>query len=254
MKLLIAGYYTAPILALQQLFAQGFTNKDVALLTYGDDKRNEPLLAFAEATGIEVQTFAVKSDEALLWIRERGFDTLFSLYYRHLIPARVLEHFNGRAVNLHAGRLPDYAGCWSSAWSIINGEPYARYTYHYMTPEFDAGNILYWSHTRIEGEDTAFSLYHRLLHHAIGEFMPVLEKLGADGEPQKGERRYYGRELPHGGYIDPTWTDEQVERFIRAMIFPPFKGAMLRLSDGTEREILTMEDYARWREQTNAVS
>ena len=32
-------------------------------------------------------------------------------------------------------------------------------------------------------------------------------------------------------------------RFIRAMTFPPFKGALLRLADGSDREILSVDQY-----------
>lgn len=244
MKILIAGYYTPPIHALEILFAQGYKPSDVALLTY-DDARNQTLLAFARAHGIETQTFHVKSRDCLEWVKARGFDTLLSLYYRHIIPASILELFPGRAVNLHAGLLPQYAGCWSSPWAIINGEIYSGFTWHYMTLEIDAGNILREGGVPILDADTAYSLYHRVLLSGIYHLSQVLELIegGKPGVEQHGERRYYNRSLPFDGYIQPGWTDEQVERFIRAMVFPPFTGALWRDPQGVDHEILSMEQY-----------
>lgn len=244
MKILIAGYYTPPIHALEILFAQGYKPSDVALLTY-DDARNQPLLAFARAHGIETRTFHVKSRACLDWVKARGFDTLLSLYYRHIIPASILDLFPGRAVNLHAGLLPQYAGCWSSPWAIINGEDHSGFTWHYMTPDIDAGNILRHARIVIWDTDTAYSLYHRVLLSGIYQLVDVLELIdrGDPGVEQYGERRYYSRSLPHHGYIQPGWTDEQVERFIRAMYFPPFTGALWRDPQGSDHEILTMVQY-----------
>lgn len=244
MKLLIAGYYTPPIHALEILFAQGYSPSDVALLTY-DDARNRTLLHFAAAHGVEVQTFSCKSDDCYQWIQERRFDALISLYYRHIIPARVLDLFGGKAINLHAGLLPQYAGCWSSPWAIINGERYSGYTWHYMTPGIDEGNILSREEVDILPRDTAYSLYHRVLLQGIEALLDILSAVQceAQGIPQTGERQYYNRAIPYGGYIDPAWGRAKIDRFIRAMIFPPFKGAMLKLPDGTEHEILSMQDY-----------
>ena len=33
------------------------------------------------------------------------------------------------------------------------------------------------------------------------------------------------RSLPFGGLIQPEWSDVQIDRFIRAMHFPPFEAA-----------------------------
>jgi methionyl-tRNA formyltransferase len=247
MKILIAGYYTAPIHAIEMLLGTGCKPSDIALLTY-NDLRNQTLLVFAAAQGIEVQTFSCKSNACYGWLQARQFDVLLSLYYRHIIPARVLDLFPQRAVNLHAGRLPEYAGCWSSAWSIINGAMFAGYSWHYMTPEIDAGNLLEWGNVEIRGSDTAYSLYHRVLLEGIQKMERVLHLIRheSDGIRQSellGERRYYPRAIPFGGYIQPEWDETRIERYIRAMYFPPFKGALLRQPDGSEREILTMEDY-----------
>ena len=46
------------------------------------------------------------------------------------------------------------------------------------------------------------------------------------GEPQAGEPSYHSRKLPFQGIIQHDWEEAKVERFIRAMSFPPHEGAV----------------------------
>jgi methionyl-tRNA formyltransferase len=48
---------------------------------------------------------------------------------------------------------------------------------------------------------------------------------GAKGVPQTGEASHYPRECPYGGEIDQAWKLEEIERFIRAMNYPPYPPA-----------------------------
>ena len=60
---------------------------------------------------------------------------------------------------------------------------------------------------------------------------------------QKSGPSYYPRRVPNNGYVNPAWSREQIDRFIRAMYFPPFKGACVRLVDGGEVEISALAEY-----------
>ncbi len=242
-RILIAGYGVAPVMAILRLLADGYRPADIGLLTH-DDSRNQFLIQYAATHGIETQTFSVKSESCYAWIRARRFQALHSLHFRHIIPARVLDIFEGRAMNLHGGVLPAYRGCWSTSWALINGDP-VGYTYHRLTPQIDDGDILKAFQCEPLPHETAYSLFHDLLRLSLSDYDAVRTLLDSDapGTPQTGESGYYSRAVPYGGYIQPGWTDEQVDRFIRALYFPPHKGALLRLPDGSEQEILTMKDY-----------
>jgi methionyl-tRNA formyltransferase len=54
--------------------------------------------------------------------------------------------------------------------------------------------------------------------------------------------KYYPRKVPHEGYINRDWTYNQIDAFIRALHFPPFKGATLKYKD-KELEIDNLEQY-----------
>ena len=245
MKILLASFYTPGIRAIEYLIQAGFRPEQIRLLTY-EAERNAMLVAFARAHGIEMCTSAVNSPEGYEWIKSFKPDALFSLYYRDIVPQKILEMPPLGAVNLHPALLPKYKGTFSAPWVIINGEKFTGFTYHYMVSQVDAGNIVLQRRVRIKPDDTAYSLYHRLLIRGMdvfGEAYHLVLEERYPGRPQSGPSSYYPRKLPNGGFIDPTWDHERIDRFIRAMFFPPFKGAMVQLADGSAREVVSISEY-----------
>jgi methionyl-tRNA formyltransferase len=55
---------------------------------------------------------------------------------------------------------------------------------------------------------------------------------------------YYPRKVPHGGYIDIDWSVDKVEAFIRAMHFPPHKGAIMKQGN-MEIEINSIREFEK---------
>jgi methionyl-tRNA formyltransferase len=53
---------------------------------------------------------------------------------------------------------------------------------------------------------------------------------------------HYPRKIPFDGFIDATWDDEKIERFIRAMHFPPHEGAVCQIN-GVRVECSNLESY-----------
>lgn len=244
MRVLLAAFHTPGIRAIECLIGTGCAPGQIRLLTH-ETERNSPLIAFARSHTIDVRTFAVNSADAHQWCEDFSPDVLFSLYFRKIVPARILRIPSRGAINLHPSLLPAYRGTFSAAWAIINGEERTGITYHHMLPEVDAGPIVKQVEVPIHEQDTAYSLYHRLLMCGMQHFGEVVQlaERRYPGRPQVGQASYYKRQLPHGGYIDPSWGSVRIERFIRGMFFPPFRPALVRLRDGSECEVSTMDEY-----------
>ncbi len=232
----IAGYGEAAQLGLQELFSHGINPCHVAILTYQSDSRNDLFLKYAERAGSPVFFFekGTENQQLASWIERFSPKILISLHFRHRISRQLYDRFEFGGINLHPSLLPKYKGCMSIPWAIINGEKETGFTYHFLNESFDEGNIIFQQATPIDSVDTAFSLFTRLnmmgaralpsivLNVLQGDRGKIMDHVGAS---------YYSRELPHEGYIDRAWSIDQAERFIRAMVFPPFKGALLRTKD-----------------------
>ena len=76
-----------------------------------------------------------------------------SYFCRHRFRLRLRSAF-ARAVNFHAGALPDYRGVMVTSFSILAGESRSGLAFHHMTARLDRGPVLVqdsdrgWRHSR----------------------------------------------------------------------------------------------------------
>ncbi|MBR1033811.1 methionyl-tRNA formyltransferase [Bradyrhizobium japonicum] len=245
-RYLIAGYGLPAEFGVMTLFGMGVSPDQIAVLTHADDSRNQGLHAIAALRGISIWEQPAKAPSSAAWAKTFAPDVLLSLHYRNLIPKQILELAPLGAVNLHPSLLPNYRGTNSVAWVIINGESETGFTFHRMDERFDTGPILLQEKLAIHPNDTAFSLFHRQIVRAMARLETVIERVAA-GDPglvQPADGSYFPRTLPHGGLIDVTWPSEKIERFIRAMYFPPFPPAGV-MKDGEVHAVASVDEYKK---------
>lgn len=174
-------------------------------------------------------------------------DYVISAYGLRILPKHILDLARIVAFNLHPSYLPDYKGRWIPSWVIINGETEHGITIHVMDQGIDTGHILFQKKLPVCLEDTAYSLYNKIMCDLIRVFDDffcdlISGRIIAQVMPPGG--RYFGKGMPYQGVIDPGWDRERISRFIRAMFYPPHRGAEYRAPHGVY-ECLTFEDYLR---------
>lgn len=149
-------------------------------------------------------------------------DVAFSCFcFRRMRPP-LLGVFE-QAVNYHDGFLPGYRGAQATAWSIERGERLSGWTFHRMTPELDAGDVLLSGGVEI-GDGVRGELRDVSWRKAADASRHVPELLEAiaeqrPGEPQRGEVRVFRlRDLPALQRIErPGELDEgELRRRLRA--------------------------------------
>jgi len=190
-------------------------------------------------------------DEVLTTAKDFRPHIIISVSYRKKIQSSVLE-LAPDTINFHPSLLPRHRGCWSGFWAVFEGDAETGVTCHRMVEQFDCGRILHQERLPVLPDDTAASLYKRILPVTSACARQVLQLyFGAglpEGSEQQGDASYHYRRLPFSGIIQPEWPDDQVERFIRAMHFPPFEGAVALVggSSGGERVVVeSLEHYRR---------
>lgn len=248
MKILFAAYYIVAEKVIAQLLKNGQAKADIRVLTY-DVESNKELLNFLKETEIDCFFGRTDDPDVIRLVRQWSPDVLFSLYYRDRISDDILSIPSKGAVNLHPSLLPQYKGAFSAPWVIFNGEKQTGITYHYMTSEIDAGDIILQKKIDISENETAYSLYYRLIDEGVENFSEVYTMIRqgrVSAQKQQGESSYYRRGVPYGGFIDRDWPEDKIKRFIRAMYFPPYRGAVLVDESGIEHEFLSVEDYEKY--------
>lgn len=244
LRYLIAGYGMPGEYGMTTLFGYGCKPDQIRLLTHKADERNTGLIQIAKLRGIEFQSSNPQNDAIAQWVEEFDPHIILSLHYRNLIPPRILKTAKIGSINLHPSLLPKYRGANSTAWAIINGETRTGFTFHHMSESFDTGRILIQEEIEVTLADTAFSLFHRQIVSAMKRLDDAITMISSNvfGREQTGESSYHGRDLPFGGVIDPTWSIENIDRFIRAMYFPPFNPATVHIGNKSF-PVYSLKDY-----------
>lgn len=232
MRVILATQGSQGVVALRELFGLGYKPNQITILICksGFNSALWEFLEFNRMNGLEIQS----SNEFDDWLEKEKTTqdaTLLSISWKYKFSRKVISRFGNRAINLHPGLLPMYRGCFSTPWAIINGEEFSGYTYHVINENFDCGGILLQEKIKIHGKDTAHSLNYRIMQRALSKIGEVLDLSGADGEEQFECGAYYKNEIPFGGKIQPDWSSQMIERFTRAMYFPPHDPAY-ELIDG----------------------
>lgn len=232
-NILLCGYHWSGCKALNLLLDQGF---NVFVYTHDNPPHVNSLKDYCDARSVPYSLERIRKSNLPF-----KPDLICSVYYRYLIENNIIAAVDGKIFNLHPSLLPKYRGCSSLTWAIINGETEVGYTYHYINEKFDEGNVILQRKITIEPWDTQLTLYHRVMFDAMDDFDNVVKLVlqGVTGTEQPTEgSSYYKRGCPFDGKIDDTWPLDRIDRFIRAMVYPPMPYATYR---GTE--VHTLREY-----------
>ena len=238
MKVVFYGYHGMGCMALDVLLERGaevaavFTHEDD-----GDENLWFPSLA-AKSRAAGIPTYTPKKPGAPEWVEkleEIAPDLILSVYYRKLLPDRVLRTARRGALNLHGSMLPKYRGRCPINWVLVNGETGTGVTLHHMVKRADAGAIVAQDAVAISAEDTALTLYRKLREAArnlLGKAYPLLESGDLSGTPQdEACATLFGGRKPEDGLIDWTWSASRIYNLIRAVTHP-YPGAFTETAHG----------------------
>lgn len=217
------------ILAIQKLFSLGFKPCNIVLVRC---ESSVFVQNFVKMYGITLYIYKTHYElEKFLKTEVKRMDFILSFANKIIIKDEITKLCKKAAINFHPGLLPEYKGFFSTVWAIINGEKRVGYTYHHISNEIDGGNILLQKSFRLYSKDNAFMLYHKIMQDAIFNIGKALKQSSQLGETQNKKGKYYSKDLPYDGKINPLWTNTKIRDFIRAMIFPPYKSAYVKIKD-----------------------
>jgi len=238
MKAVVFAYHDMGITGLNAVLRAGFNIQ--AIFTHDDNPAENCWFASVKDWGAErdIPTYrpeSVNSPEWVLKIRGLEPDVIFSFYYRNLLNDEILQIPAAGAFNLHGSLLPAYRGRVPVNWVLVNGETETGVTLHYMVKRADAGDIVSQRRVSIEFEDTAHSLFKKLLQAADSLLEETLPMIIAGQTPRikqdLGKGSYFGRRRPEDGRIDWQWPAIRIYNLIRA-VTEPYPGAFCYSPDG----------------------
>ena len=238
-RVLVFGYSEVGYRCLELLLQRGVNL--VGVITHEDDPGENQWFhsvpQLAARSGIPTHKPATLKDPAIepLVLHDLRPDLVFSFYYRHMIPMRLLRQARLGAFNLHGSFLPKYRGRAPVNWAVLNGEDHTGATLHYMVGRADAGDIVDQERVPIGPRDTAAQVTERVVEAAVRVLDRQIDNLLlgiAPRTPQdESQATVFGGRKPEDGRIDWTWPTQRIFNLIRA-VTKPYPGAFADFPDG----------------------
>lgn len=100
------------------------------------------------------------------WLYEMKPKLIISYNYKYKISKEVIDFMQGNIINLHISYLPWNRGSSPNIWSFIDDTP-KGVTIHQVSPEYDAGNILYQKECFFYPEKETFETVYNKLNDEI---------------------------------------------------------------------------------------
>ncbi len=150
----------------------------------GQQLSESPVKQYAVTQNIPVlQPEKLKNPEFLETLRSFQADLQVVVAFR-MLPEVVWAMPPLGTFNLHASLLPDYRGAAPINWAIMNGESETGLTTFFIEKEIDTGKIIFQEKEPITPDDTAGSLYERLMEKGAQLVLRTVRAIAAGNYPQ----------------------------------------------------------------------
>ena len=162
-------------------------------------------------------------------------DFIISIQYHEILKKEHINKARKIAVNLHMAPLPEYRGCNQFSFAIINNEKYFGTTLHYMNSGIDSGDIIAEKRFIISTNIKVKELYELTEKKSVELFKENIDNilyLKNEKIPQRGNSRiYYRKDIDRVKRINIRWAPEKIYRYVRALDFPPFEPAHIKINN-----------------------
>lgn len=157
-------------------------SQDVTICRIYANNPDAFVLKRAENLGIEYLVFNrfdfYKSDVVLAELSKDKPDLIVLAGFLWLIPESLLNHYEGKIINIHPALLPKYGGkgMYGSKVHkavIANGEKESGISIHYVNKKYDEGELIFQARCSIGPEDDPESLASKI-HSLEYEHFPVV--------------------------------------------------------------------------------
>lgn len=174
--------------------------------------------------------------ETLAWVKAHKPDVIFCFGWSRLIRRPLLELAPMGVIGFHPSLLPFNRGRHPLIWALARGLSVTGSTFFFMDEGADTGDILSQKKVTITKEETASTLYKKILNTAtrqIDEWIPALASASYARQPQRvSEGNFWRKRSERDGEIDWRMADEGIYNLVRALS-PPYPGATFRVEQKT---------------------
>lgn len=202
----------------------------------GQQPGTSPVKAYALTQGLPVlQPEKLKNPDFLETLQGYRADLQIIVAFR-MLPEVVWSMPPQGTFNLHASLLPDYRGAAPINWAVINGETQTGVTTFFLQHEIDTGPLIFQEPEPIHPDDTAGTLYDRLMRRGAALVLRTVRAIESGTAPQVPQPtievpKHAPKLFRETCEIDWHQTAERIRNFIRGLA--PYPAAWTTLNGKT---------------------
>lgn len=123
-----------------------------------------------------------ESDAVYSELQNRKIDFIILAGFLWLVPAKIIQAYNGRILNIHPALLPAYGGKgmygeFVHKAVVTNKEKCSGITIHYVNEHYDKGDIVFQAKCDVSPDDTGESLAAKIHLLEYEHFPRVIEEV-----------------------------------------------------------------------------
>ncbi len=163
-------------------------------------------------------------------------DYLISFLSPWIIRKETLERA-GTAINFHPGST-EYPGIGCYNFALYEGVPEFGAVCHHMLAKVDTGKIILERRFPVSNDDTVETLKLATMETMVEMFREIVSIIAAgqplpEAETHWTRRPFTRREMEALKVLDHTMSEAEIERRLRATIYPGYPGPYMVREDGS---------------------
>lgn len=187
MRFAFAGDREISVRILQFLIEEGHQPLALFVATEKKATHDKELIRLSRLDSRKVYRGKLINDSDVLDVLSGlNLDYIICVHFPYIVREKALSLPEIGVLNLHPAYLPYNKGWHTPSWAILDGTPYGA-TLHFMTAGIDEGDVIQQKQVAVEPDDTAHSLYQKVLkieHELFISALPGLLSLSPNRVPQ----------------------------------------------------------------------
>ncbi len=161
-------------------------------------------------------------------------DYIISYLSPWIIPESLLKRASRASINFHPGP-PEYPGIGCTNFAIYDKVNIFGVTCHHMNPKVDTGQLIAVKRFPLYESDTVFSLTQRCYGYILALFYEIMSIIYDFKELPKLDENwkrnaYKRKELNELCRIQPSMSEDEIHRRVKAVTFPHAPGAFVEIA------------------------
>ncbi len=126
-----------------------------------------------------LQPEKLKDEAFLQQLKDLNTNLVIVVAFR-MLPEMIWSFPKYGTFNLHGSLLPQYRGAAPINWAVINGEKESGLTTFFLKKKIDTGDLILQEKEPISEDDTAGTLYERLMYKGAGLVLKTVQQIESE--------------------------------------------------------------------------